>query len=374
MYSPRHARFCFATHVESQVAPGSGVRHVALHWQGDMMRCFKSDWHFSIFTLRYVFIVRKCAVLTLLIVGLGDVAKRALPDLRDRYAITALSRSLNTVDGVQSLCIDLDEWALSEAQAAVLAQSFDAVWYTAPPSALDQAETPDDRRLRRLLAFWQAQGVAPKRVVYVSTTGVYGDCAGEWVDETRTPNPQSLRAQRRLAAEQAWRDFAYATGSQVVVLRAPGIYALERLPYASVLANAPVLMPAEDAFSNHIHADDLAQIAVFFLERQAVTNACLPFDVFNACDDEPLRMGDWMSAVAQVLGLPTPTAISRTQMQAQVSPARWSFMRESRRLSNAKLKNQGVSLRHPSALAFVRAHAEAIRAYAAQQQGAGHGA
>ena len=141
------------------------------------------------------------------------------------------------------------------------------------------------------------------------------------------------------------------------------------MPYVSVLANSPVLLPQKDSFSNHIHADDLAQACVFFLNRTEQNEVCLPFEVFNICDDEPLLMGDWMIALARVLKRVPPEKISRAQMQARISPMRWSFMRESRRLRNAKLKSAGFVLRHPSALAFLRTNAEAIRAFAAQNGG-----
>ncbi len=319
--------------------------------------------------------VGKDAVQKLLIVGLGDVAQRALPELLSRYEVTVLSRSAcSACSGCEGatfrhVSVDLDEWALSPAQEAFLAQSFDAVLYTVPPLLCADSGGADDARLRTLLSFWQRQGVVPKRVVYISTTGVYGDCGGDWVDETWAVNPQSARAQGRVAAEHQWREFAYGSGAQVTVLRAPGIYALARLPYASVLADSPVLLPSEDSFSNHIHADDLAQACAFFLNRTEQNEVCLPFEVFNVCDDEPLLMGEWMTALARVLRREPPEQISRTHMQAHISPMRWSFMRESRRLRNAKLKSAGFVLRHPSALAFLRTNAEAIRVFAAQNGG-----
>lgn len=308
----------------------------------------------------------------LLIVGLGDVAQRALPELLSRYEVTVLSRSVDSVDRGASLrhvVVSLDEWTLSAQQQLALAQSFDAVLYTVPPLLRSDSGVADDVRLRALLGFWHQQGAVPKRVVYISTSGVYGDCGGDWVDETRAVNPQSARAQGRVAAERAWCDFSYMTGAQVVVLRAPGIYALERLPYASVLADSPVFLPQEGGFSNHIHADDLARACVFFLNPVEQNGVCLPFEVFNVCDDESLLMGEWMAALAQVLQRVPPERISRTQMEAQVSPMRWSFMRESRRLRNAKLKSTGFILHHPSALAFLRIQAEAIRIVAAQAGG-----
>ena len=313
----------------------------------------------------------------LLIVGLGDVARRALPELLSFFEVTALSRSpmSNQNEGViRHMALDLDAVTWTDAQKKYVAQAFDAVLYTAPPNAgNDSSGDDEDVRLRRLLSFWQQSGVAPQRVVYVSTTGVYGDCAGAWVDEATPLNPQSMRAKKRVAAERQWREFAYGSGAQVTVLRAPGIYALERLPYESVLSGSPVLLPDEDSFSNHIHADDLARACAFFLNQPTQDAACLPFEVFNVCDDEPILMGEWMSALARALQRAHPQRISRAQMQVQVSPMRWSFMRESRRIRNAKLKSAGFELNDPLALAFVSAHAEAIRTYAVTHHHGGAG-
>lgn len=311
----------------------------------------------------------------LLIVGLGDVARRALPALLSHFEVTTLSRSSmalpdSMVTRLTHVALDLDAWSLSAVDEATLAQAFDAVLYTAPPNAGDDASGGhEDMRLRRLLSFWQRAGVSPKQVVYISTTGVYGDCAGAWVDEATALNPQSIRAKKRVAAERQWREFAYGAGAQVTVLRAPGIYALERLPYASVLADSPVLLADEDSFSNHIHADDLARACVFFLRQSCDSSACLPFHVFNVCDDEPMLMGRWMSALARILGRSDPLGLSRSAMQQQVSPMRWSFMRESRRIRNERLKSTGFVLNYPSAQGFLQAHAETIRAYVAQNWG-----
>ena len=314
----------------------------------------------------------------LLIVGLGDVARRALPALLSCFEVTALLRSPvldMSLSAVKQVALDLDAPVWTDAQKKCLAQRFDGVLYTAPPSVgKDSDAENEDLRLRRLLSFWQQSGIAPKRVVYVSTTGVYGDCAGAWVDEATPLNPQSARAKKRVAAERQWREFAYSSGAQVTVLRAPGIYALERLPYESVLSGSPVLWPTEDSFSNHIHADDLARACAFFLNQATRDAVCLPFEVFNVCDDEPILMSEWMTALAQVLQRAQPQPISRVQMQAQVSPMRWSFMRESRRIRNEKLKSTGFSLIEPSALAFVLAQADAIRAFAQQYVGVDHGA
>jgi nucleoside-diphosphate-sugar epimerase len=169
--------------------------------------------------------------------------------------------------------------------------------------------------------------------------------------------------------EQAWTSLGITIGAQVCVLRAPGIYALERLPVQSVLAGASVMCPAEDSFSNHIHADDLAGAAVYAvscIDEAYVQNPC----ILNVCDDEPILMGQWSTALSKVFGMPEPECITRAQMQSIVGSMRWSFMRESRRISNAALHAWGYVLKHPSAVGFIEQHQAMI---GAQYLGAGCG-
>ena len=299
----------------------------------------------------------------LLIVGLGDVARRALPELLLHWDVTALTRTADGVPAHERLRVvpfDLDVSAWSAAQLAALRQCYDAVLWTAPPSAAVTDE--DATRMRRVAAHWtsaagwtNAAPWRPKRLVYISTTGVYGDCAGAWVDERTPSHPESSRARARVWDEQAWGDLGVATGAQVCVLRAPGIYALERLPVQSVLAGAPVMSPDEDGFSNHIHADDLAGAAVHALmcsQSLYYDNPC----IINVCDDTPILMGQWFAALAAALNLPAPQFISRAQMQASVGAMRWSFMRESRKIANTKLRQWGYELKHPSAVRFIEQH------------------
>lgn len=300
----------------------------------------------------------------LLIVGLGDVAQRALPELLASWEVTALTRTargMSAHERLQVVAFDLDAPVFSEAQLAALRQNYDAVLWTAPPNAAITDEYAT--RMRRVMAQWLGSATPwqPKRLVYISTTGVYGDCAGAWVDERTTLNPESSRAQARVWDERAWTSLGAAIGAQVCVLRAPGIYALERLPVQSVLVRAPVMLPHEDSFSNHIHADDLAGAAVYAVscaDDAYAQNPC----IINVCDDEPILMGQWFAALANILNLPTPEYITRTQMQLSVGAMRWSFMRESRKIGNAKLRAWGYALKHPSAIQFVEQHQALIRA------------
>lgn len=287
----------------------------------------------------------------LLVIGLGDVARRALPLLGEGWGVLATQRQWADVPGVSSLQLDLDA---SDSRAFdVLPSGVDALLYTAPPPNMGDG----DARMASVLAHWLAYGGAPKHVVYISTTGVYGDCGGAWVDETAVLNPESGRAVRRVDAELQLRDFAAQTGVTVTILRAPGIYALERLPTDRLRRGVPVLNEEEDGFSNHIHADDLAMMCVAALNQpQGVA-------VYNACDDVPMKMGEWFTRLAQVANLPLPPRMSRMELERSVPSLQWSFMRESRRLSNASIKRDlGVVLRYPSVVGFLEAHRDFIGA------------
>jgi nucleoside-diphosphate-sugar epimerase len=196
-----------------------------------------------------------------------------------------------------------------------------------------------------LLRALQRPGVV-RRLVYASTTGVYGDAAGEKFDETRTPRPATARGRRRVDAEQRVRAFGRASGATTCVLRVPGIYALDREggdPRERVRRGTPVLAPADDVFTSHIHADDLARACVAALLHGA------PQRVYHVADDTQLRMGDYFDLVADLHGLPRPPRLSRADAAATLSPMQMSFLSESRRLDNRRLKRElRLRLRYPT--------------------------
>ena len=278
----------------------------------------------------------------LLIIGCGDVARRALPELQRRYRVTALVRSLDPVldsAGVGQIAGDLDD----AASLAPLLGRAERIAHLAPPSAGGTLDT----RMRSLLAALAPRGrgaMLPRRFVYLSTSGVYGDCAGEWVDETRPSNPQTERAMRRLDAERALGDWGERNQVEIAILRVPGIYASDRLPLERLACGTPALRPDEDVYTNHIHADDLAGILVAALESARVG------DVYNASDDGPMKMGEFFDLVADRSGLARPPRISREEAARLVPPELLSFMSESRRLSNRRMKAElGVRLRYSTA-------------------------
>jgi nucleoside-diphosphate-sugar epimerase len=226
-----------------------------------------------------------------------------------------------------------------------LAGIADVVLHFAPPPN-PPAGGPDasrDSRTRYLLAALSKEKSLPQRLIYISTTGVYGDCAGARIDETRPLRPASARAQRRVDAERQLRRWGRRNGVAVSILRAPGIYAHDRLPLERLRNGTPALAAANDVFTNHIHADDLARAAVAALRHG------LPNRVINACDDSDLRMGDYFDRVADAFALPHPPRLSRQDAKAALSPLQLSFMSESRRIGNRRLKEElRLRLRYPS--------------------------
>jgi len=262
---------------------------------------------------------------TLLIAGFGDIAQRAAPQLARRFVLAPLSRRHGA---------DLDRPETLSALA-----SADAVLHCAPPPARGTA----DPRTANLLASLEKAGILPARFVYVSTSGVYGDCGGAHVDETRPVHPQTDRARRRVDAEAQLTRWCRARAIPLLVLRVPGIYAEDRLPLERLRAGTPVLRTEDDVYTNHVHAADLAAIVVRALEEDA------PAGVYNTSDDSEMRAGDWMDLVADRCGLPRPPRIARSEAASRLPAETRSFLGESRRLVNRRLKEQlGIRLRFPT--------------------------
>jgi nucleoside-diphosphate-sugar epimerase len=270
---------------------------------------------------------------TLLIVGCGDVGLRVLRLLRGRVRVLALTSSVQRVvalrnAGAVPLVGNLDD-AASLGRLASLA---DAVLDLAPPPGQGSTD-PRTAALLRALAL----GARVRRIVYASTSGVYGDVGGRVIDETQSTNAATPRAQRRVDAEARVRHHGRAFGVAASVLRIPGIYALDREggdPRERLRRGAPLLAADDDVYTNHIHADDLARACVAALFRAA------PQRIYHASDDSALKMGEHFDAVADAFGLPRAPRLSRDSLRASVSDMQWSFMSESRRLANTRLKRE----------------------------------
>jgi nucleoside-diphosphate-sugar epimerase len=279
----------------------------------------------------------------LLIVGCGDVGMRLLPLLVSRFRVFATtSQPARCAElraaGAVPLVVDLDQPASLRRLAGL------APWvvHLAPPPA----EGVLDRRTRNLTAILPEHG----RLVYVSTTGVYGDCQGALFDESRPVAPRNPRALRRMDAERTLRGWARRSGASLAVLRVPGIYAADRLPRKRLEQGTPALCEADDVYTNHVHADDLAAIIARALYR------ALPNRTYHAVDDSDMKMAQYFDAVADAFGLPRPPRLPRAELQQVVTPALLSFMSESRRLRNTRIKRElGVRLRYPTVADLLRA-------------------
>jgi nucleoside-diphosphate-sugar epimerase len=277
----------------------------------------------------------------LLIVGFGDIALRALPELCIHFQVTAVVRpsrlaQVSPRPGVQIVPADLDVPQSLENIAAEATH----VLHCAPPPA---SGSHDVRTANLLVAL--ASAARLERIVYISTSGVYGNCDGAWVDEDRPVNPGTDRARRRVDAESRLQTWSTERGVRVIILRAPGIYAAERLPLQRLRNRTPVLRAEDDGYTNHIHADDLARIAVCALTHP------LARGIYNAADDTELRMGEWFDLLADRAGLARPPRIARADAAAHIPAPLLSFMAESRRLCNERMKRElGVQLRYPTVI------------------------
>ena len=286
---------------------------------------------------------------TLLVVGCGDIGLRVLRLLRGRWRVLALTSSPQRVAelraaGALPLAGNLDD-AATLARIGALA---DAVLHLAPPPAQGAQDVRTAHLLQAL-----ARGGRVKRIVYGSTTGVYGDAGGALFDETRPVAPATDRARRRVDAEQRLRAFGREFGVAVTLLRIPGIYAADRPgghPRERLARGTPVLRAEDDVHTNHIHADDLARacVAALFHGR--------PQRIVHVCDDTELTMGDYFDLAADLGGLPRPPRISRAEAATQLSTMQLSFMSESRRLLNRRLKAElRLRLRYPTVEEGLRA-------------------
>jgi len=319
---------------------------------------------------------RRLGAPRVLIVGCGDVGQRCLTQLRTRFRVFAVTsreagRTALREAGAVPILADLDDPASLRRLRGLSAR----VLHLAPPPAagLDDPRTaallhtlgrparppqiargtkhrilPDRaRHTGRLKTPFQARAF-----VYASTSGVYGDAGGAWVDESRPVRPSTARAQRRVAAERRVRRFGAGGGWRTSILRIPGIYADDRLPLARLERGTPALRAEDDVYTNHIHADDLARALIAALFRGRAQR------VVHASDASELRMGDYFDAVADAHGLPRPPRIARAEAAQRLEPTLLSFMSESRRLRNARLTRElRVALRYPTVAHFL--HGEA---------------
>jgi len=285
------------------------------------------------------------------IVGCGYLGRRvAARWLAQGMPVAALARSAASADllrtqGIEPVSGDLD--ATDTLRELSLTGAL--LYYFAPPPR----DGERDMRLRNLL---QSVSSQPVRVVHLSTTGVYGDSGGDWIDEDSPLRPVAARALRRADSEQVLREWGQQTGVPWIILRVPGIYGPGRLPLDRLRAGRPVLREQESGYTNRIHVDDLASACV------AAGRSTLRNRVYNACDGHPSTMTHYFNRIAAVFDLPTPPQVTRQQAGELLGEGMLSYLDESRRIGNRRLVEElGVELRYPdleSGLAAIRAETD----------------
>ena len=274
----------------------------------------------------------------ILIVGFGDVAERLVKRYAGQADFIGMVRRADRVADLRALGVTPFVGDLDEPMSLRRLPRVDAVFHFAPPPS----EGTTDPRTTHLLHALARHG-KPGALVYISTSGVYGDCGGNWVAETRPVAPVNGRAVRRVDAERQLRDWGETLRVQVSILRAPGIYAADRLPLERIKRGTPALVSQDDSYTNHIHADDLARLAWAALFRGRGQR------IYHAVDAHPLKMGDWFDSCADAFDLPRPPRVDRAEAEKVLSEALLSFLRESRQLSNARTTGElRLKYRYPT--------------------------
>lgn len=281
----------------------------------------------------------------LLLIGCGDIALRSAPLLSTRYRLIGLCRSFEKAfqlrqNGISPVLGDLDYPKTLNKLTGIS----NAVVHLAPPSNHGKRDIRTANLLASLTKRPATQKlILPQRFIYISTSGVYGDCNGALIDETCPIKPRVERSIRRSDAEKQIRNWGLHNNISVSILRVPGIYASERLPLKRLREGTPVLLPEYDCYTNLIHADDLTHI-IFAALRYAK-----PGRIYNVSDNSNLKMGEYFDLIADVYGIQRPPRIPLVNADKQISSSMLSFMKESRRLSNTRIKNElKIRLRYPT--------------------------
>lgn len=287
------------------------------------------------------------AMRRVVIVGCGYigqwVAKQLLDNERQVLGFVRSQQSLNLCKqkGIDCKLLDLDDCAVRFESDVDLSNS--VILYLAPP----QTKGEEDLRMQYFLHLIDQQ--LPAKFVLISTTGVYGDCGGDWIDETAPAEPKVDRAKRRFSAEQQVRKYCSNKNVPLIILRVPGIYGPGKFPLERIRKAIPIVREEDSPFSNRIHAADLVNICIKSISDDSLTG------IYNCADGHPTTMYDYFMKVAKAHKLPAPPVISLAQAKQELSPGMLSYMEESRRISNAKLlRDFNLSLQYPDLDAGLR--------------------
>ena len=272
-----------------------------------------------------------------LILGCGDVGRRVARSCRAAGApVTGLVQSAPSAAQLRTLDIEALQADLDQPLPALPSAGTELYYFAPPPPSGD-----GDPRLTRVLATLARDGL-PRRIVYISTSAVYGDCGGAWIDEDAPLRPDTARGRRRLDAERQLLAWSERSAIPVVILRVPGIYGPGRLPLERLRQGLPLLREDQCPYTNRIHADDLAAICIAAMARG------VPGSAYNVSDGHPSNMVDYFNRIADRAGLPRPPTLDREQAERELTPGMLGYMQESKRLNNERMRRElGIELRYP---------------------------
>ncbi len=278
------------------------------------------------------------------IIGCGDIGHRVASLYRQQQGISNIHALVSSKSskkhceavGIHAITLDLDKISTEEASNLSHQINNNKLFYFVPPPLSGK----EDTRFKQFLSSLSKQ---PKRIVLISTTGVYGDSKGHWIDEKTATNPQAERAYRRLSAEKILQHWGKINQREYIILRVPGIYAKDRLPLARLKKGLPIVKESEAGWTNRIHADDLAMICKQSME------SVISGEIYNVTDGNPSTMTEYFNQVADYADLPRPPQISMQQARLTLSAGMVSYLQESRRISNQKIIDQlGIKLQFPN--------------------------
>ncbi|VAW59738.1 Nucleoside-diphosphate-sugar epimerases [hydrothermal vent metagenome] len=270
------------------------------------------------------------------IVGCGYVGKKIAALLTgQQQPPTCFVQSEKSKTTAKLQALDIYRLELDRATPSIPARQMNAAFHNAsvaylvPPPPRGEVDT----RMSHFTGMLETCSVVPKKILLISTTGVYGDCKGQWIDETQAENPQAERAHRRLSAESQLKNYCKKKGVKCVIFRVPGIYSAEKLPIRRITSGEAIVCAQDSGFTNRIHVDDLAAFCAEALISEPEAG------IYNCCDGQPSTMHDYFTQVARAMNLSMPEEISLQQAQQQLSVGMLSYLAESKRISNKKLLN-----------------------------------
>ena len=275
------------------------------------------------------------------IVGCGYIGKKvaskllSLGALVECYVHSAGSKEACEALDLRANLLELDNSDFSNEWHV---QDKNVIAYFAPPPRHGISDT----RMTHFISTLENLKSTPNKIVLISTTGIYGDCQGEWIDESRAVNPQADRAHRRLSAENQLQQYCQSKNIECIIFRVPGIYAIDKLPEKRITSGEPIVSAIDSGYTNRIHAEDLSEFCVEALTQKINSG------VYNCCDGNPSTMNDYFVRVADFLGIDRPKEISLQQAKKELSAGMLSYLAESKRISNKKLlDNFSTKFKYP---------------------------